>query len=148
MAFDLDDAAGVRLDFEGTELDGLHVRMRPASIGGLLEIAAAAEDIGELQEGGNPAGLQAKLRTVLEPVAAVLASWDLTAGGAPVPADLDGLLRLTPAMLGRIIGAYVTAQSQAGDELGKDSPDGGTSPEALTAAAALSSSLPSSAGPS
>lgn len=148
MGFDLDDAAGVDLDFAGTELDGLHVRMAATSIGGLLEIAAVAEDLEGLQAGESPAALKAGLRKVLQPLAAVLVSWDLTAGGQPVPADLDGLLRLTPAMLARIIGSYIQAQAQAGDELGKDSASGGTSQEALTAAAALSSSLPSSAAPS
>jgi len=147
MAFDLDDAAGVELDFAGTELDGLTVRMRPTSIGGLLDIAAVAENLEGLGDGESPAKLREQLRKVLEPLAAVLASWNLTAGGQPVPADLDGLLRLTPPMLGRIVSAYVAAQAQPGEELGKDSTSGGISPEAQTAAAALSSSLPSSSVP-
>lgn len=129
MGFDLDDAAGVDLDFAGTELDGLHVRMRATSIGGLLEIAAVAEDIEGLQAGESPGALRERLRLVLAPLGAVLVSWDLTAGGEPVPADLDGLLRLPPAMLGRVINAYVAAQAQPDDDLGKNSPSGARSPE-------------------
>jgi|SRR5580700_4768453 hypothetical protein len=126
MAFDLDDAGGVELDFEGTEYDGLQVRMRQTSVGGLLDLAAVADHLDGLKGGESPAELSRRLHTVLEPLAALLASWSLTQGGQPVPADLDGLLRLPPALLGRIISSYVTAQAQAPPPLPDGSSDGPT----------------------
>jgi hypothetical protein len=113
VAFDLDDAGGIELDFAGTEYEGLTVRMRPTSIGGLLDLAETAEQLEGLQDGMSPADLKKRIRGVLDPLAGLLAGWDLTRGGEQVPADTEGLLSVPPALLSRIISAYVAAQAQA-----------------------------------
>lgn len=123
MAFDLDGAAGVKLDFAGTEYDGLEVTMRPASIGALLQLAAAADELKGLQDPGQVA-------RVMEPLADVLVDWNLTRGGKQVPAALEGLMALPPALFGRIIAAYVAAQSQADPNLPAASSGGETELEA------------------
>lgn len=127
MAFDLDDVGGVELDFAGTEYEGLTVRMRPTSIGGLLDLAETAEQLEGLQDGMSPAELKAKIRGVLGPLAGLLASWDLTRGGEPLPADTEGLLSVPPALFSRIISAYVAAQAQADPKQPSASSGGGTS---------------------
>lgn len=127
MAFDLDTVGGVELDFSGTEYDGLEVRMRPTSIDGLLDIAITAERLEGLQGGASPAELKKGMRAVLEPLAALLVSWNLTRSGEEVPASADGLLTVPPALLGRIMNAYVAAQAVVDPKQPSGSSDGGTS---------------------
>lgn len=127
MGFDLDEVGGVELDFAGTEYEGLTVRMRPTSIDGLLSLAETAEQLEGLQNGASPAEVRQRMRGMLEPLAALLASWDLTRGGKEVPADAGGLLSVPPALLGRIINAYVAVQAQADPKPPSASSGGATS---------------------
>jgi hypothetical protein len=122
--FDLDSVGGVELDFAGTEYEGLEVRMRPTSIGGLLDLAGTAEHLEGLKDGQNPAELRKQLGGMLEPLADLLVSWNLTRAATAVPASLDGLLQLPLALLGRIISAYVEAQAQAGPKPPTESESG------------------------
>jgi hypothetical protein len=129
MAFDLAENV-IGLDFEGTELDGLEVSMRAASIDALLDLAVLAESLEGLQSGVSPAELKKTMRGVLQPFAAVLVGWNLTRGGEPVPATVDGLLQLSPGMLNRVLNAYiaaVTAQGNVDPKQPGDSSSGETS---------------------
>ena len=74
----------------------------------------------------------------------MLEDWNVTRKGEAVPPTYEGLLTLDTQFVMAIVGAWLTGTTGADEELGKDSPSGGSSQEALTAAAALSSSLPSS----
>lgn len=130
------------LTFKGTKYEGLEVTVDEAPMGLLLDIM---EDYSVLTSGSIDVATAGKvLRSLTGNFASVLESWNATRKGKPVPATLDGLRSLGQAFVMTVIGAWLTGNVQADEELGKGSPNGGTSPEALEAMAALSRSLPSS----
>lgn len=135
---------GVVLDFAGTEFDGLEVTVDSVSLAVLTEIMeafSAAGDTGAAGEGTAQA--MVALATLCTRFAACLEAWNLTRRGEPIPASYDGLMSLDHQFAIRLIGMWINRTTQASPELGKDLPSGGSSGEAVTAAAALSSSLPS-----
>ena len=136
---------GQKLDFTGTKYEGLEVTIDAAPLGLLLDVA---EKYSTLTDGDvDMKAAMPIMSALVERFADVLEEWNVTRKGEPVPADLAGLRSLDAKFVLAVIGAWVTGTAEADDDLGKDSPSGGSSPEALTAAAALSSSLPSSSPP-
>ena len=137
-----------RLDFDGTDLEGLEVTARGSSMGELLEVLDGAdgiEGLKELDEKRDKAKIADAMRQMVTPFARKLHSWNLLGDDdEPMPASVDGLLAQELDFVVSLISAYAKAMTQAGPALGKDSGSGGSSQEALTAAAALSSSLPGS----
>lgn len=133
---------GQKLDFTGTAYEGLEVTVDSAPLSVLLDVM---EHYGALTSESLDVPTAATVfRQLLEGFGLVLESWNVTKRGSEVPATLDGLKSLDSTFVLAIIGAWLTGTSAAGEELGKDSPDGGISPEAREAMAALSKSLPSS----
>lgn len=130
------------LTFEGTKYAGLEVTVDEAPMGLLLDIM---EDYAVLVGSNVDVATAGKvLRSLTGNFASVLEGWNATRKGKPVPATLDGLRSLGQTFVMTVIGAWLTGNVQADEELGKGSPSGGNSPEALEAMAALSTSLPSS----
>lgn len=130
------------LDFTGTPYEGLEVTVDSAPIGlltGIMEnYSAITGDDVDMKTAGP------LLLTLLKQFGEVLEDWNVTRKGEAVPPTYEGLLTLDTQFVMAIVGAWLTGTTGADDDLGKDSDSGGSSQEALTAAAALSSSLPSS----
>lgn len=133
---------GKLLNFDGTPLEGLEVRCDDAPTGLLTDIM---EDYAALA--GDELDVQAAvpvIRRLLESFGGVIEEWNVTRKGQPVPPTYEGLRTLGITFVLQVVGAWLTGTTEAGGELGKDSTSGTTSDrELLTAAAALSSSLPS-----
>ena len=141
-----------KLDFDGTDLEGLEVTTRGASMGEIIAMMETADDLGdlaELDENADAGKVAAQMREMVSPFARKLVAWNLLDDDdAPVAASLDGLLTQDLDFVIRLITAYGTAMTQAPPPLPASSASGATSPEELTALAALSSSPGSSAEPS
>ena len=137
-----------RLDFAGTDLDGLEITARGSSMAELLAIMEGADQAAELQEldGAKDAAVIAgRLREMVAPFARKLHAWNLLDDDdEPVPASLDGLLSQELEFVVSVITAYSTSMTQAPPPLRAGSASGGISPEEQTTLAGLSSSLPSS----
>lgn len=98
------------LDFEDTELDGLVVKMTGGKLG---DAFATVRDAGKISNGGNADYTVADAEVVLsqyEDMAEHLISWNLTAGGEPVDATLDGLKTLEVRHVNMIAAAWQQAQ--------------------------------------
>ena len=130
------------LDFTGTPYEGLEVTVDSASIGLLTDIMESYEAL--TAEKVDVKAAMPVIDKLLRLFGELLESWNVERRGEPVPATYEGMRMLDVNFVLAIIGAWLTGTTGADEELGKDSPSGGTSQEALTAAAALSSSLPSS----
>jgi hypothetical protein len=90
-----------KLDFSGTECEGLEVTVRPVPMSVMLDVGAASA----------VADSQA-FRQVVATFAYALESWNLEGDdGAPVPAGLDGLMSQDPQFVGAVIQAWVTAMA-------------------------------------
>lgn len=139
MGYEVSTTGTVLTFPEDSRYPGLVVKLDEAPLGVLLGIL---EDFGSAGRGAKATAQL--LRSVLPKFASILESWNVERKGEPVPATLEGLESLGAAMVVDVIKAWLTGATSAGDELGKDSSSGDSSQEALTAAAALSSSLPSS----
>jgi hypothetical protein len=137
-----------KLDFSETEHAGLEISARGTSVAGLLqlmEIADKVEGLEELDEKADKADIASALRELFAPFAKILVAWNVVDDDdEPVPASLDGLLSQEIDFVGDVLKSYIQAMSQAPPPLPASSPSGGSSQEALTAMAALSSSLESS----
>jgi hypothetical protein len=127
---------------EGSKYAGLEVTVDEAPVGLLLDI---------MENYSKLAGAEIDMKTaaavfpvLLGGFAVVLEDWNLTRKGEPVPPTLEGLRTLGQSLVLAVIGAWLTGKTSADEELGKDSGSGASSQEVLTAAAGLSSSLPSS----
>lgn len=130
---------------ENSRYAGLEVTVDEAPVGLLLDIMGNYSKLsGETVDVATAAAV---FPLLLEGFASVLESWNVTRKGEPVPATLEGLRSLGQGFVLTVVGAWLTGQTSADDDLGKGSPSGGTSPEELAQMAALSSSLPSSGEP-
>jgi hypothetical protein len=86
-----------KLDFSGTEHDGLEVIVRPLPTSVVLDIVAATA------RKDDPT----VLRQVYATFAYALESWNVEGDdGEPVPADLDGLLSQEPRFIITVITAW------------------------------------------
>lgn len=96
-----------KLNFDGTGLEGLEVRMRAGKLGDMLDPSNAGFDFDE----DNPSAEDIKaVRARFEMVAAYLLSWNLEEDGVPVPATIDGLMDQEPSFVGKIFAAWQRAQ--------------------------------------
>lgn len=135
-------STGQILTFEGTPYEGLEVKIDEAPLGLLTDMM---EDYSKLTgEDVDVATAAKSLKTLMENFAGVLEEWNVERKGKPVPPTLDGVRSVGSKFFTAIIGAWLTGNVEADEELGKDSGSGGSSEAALTAMAAQSSSLPSS----
>jgi len=145
MGYEAPELRVFRLTFEGRP--GLEVAARSVTLARWMEITGLSGDDAltntTLPDGGPPpsGGLQ-------EGFARALVSWNLTAGGVPVPATPEGLRSLDTGFARELVKAWLEAVSGViPADLGKDSGSGGTSEEPSLALANSSRSLPSSGGP-
>lgn len=116
------------LDFEGTELDGLTVRARHATLGTFMHLGELAVRANEEDGADQLEAMQAQLDLFDE----VLVGWDLLdEDGNGVPANAAGLKTLEPGHAKLIINAWRTAMSQVTGPLVEPSSSGSPS-EALS----------------
>ena len=89
-----------KLDFSGTEYEGLEITVRPLPMAVMLDVSAAAvTDTGAFRQ------VAATLGYALE-------SWNVEDDeGEPVPADADGLLSQDGRFVAAVIGAWVQSLS-------------------------------------
>lgn len=128
---------GVKLTFDGSMYEGLEVTMDAVSTGTVLDIM---ENFDAAKSGDTAA-----FKSLLDGFSGALESWNIEdrRTGEPVPATLAGLRTLDFTLAMAVIGAWLGTVSEAPPPLPNGSSSGGGSQEALTAAAGLSSSLPS-----
>lgn len=121
MAFTLPSTTLV-LDFDGTELDGLEVKVRSVSFGRLLEIMELVEAF----ETGTTVRAQAAAMTqVIDHFAGVLKSWDaVDDDGVPVPATADNLRALDFRHVLILVKAWQEVMTSVPAPLGGSSPGG------------------------
>jgi hypothetical protein len=133
-----------RLDFSGSDLEGLEVDARGASMKELIDLlqgADAISELTELDEGQDAGKIAEQLREMVAPFARKLHAWNLLDDDdEPVPASLDGLLSQDLDFIVALMGAYGQIMTQAPPPLPAGSSSGATSQEELAAAAALSRS--------
>ena len=142
MGFDVSTTGSILNFDEDSKYPGLVVKLDEPPIGLLTDVMKNYSRF----TGGNVTPQEAAelIEALVGGFASVLEEWNAERKGAPVPATVEGVRSLGPTFVMGIIGAWVTGKTAAGDELGKGSTSGGSSPEELAAMAALSQSLPSS----
>lgn len=120
---------------EGTELEGLHVRVRSIPLGQFMELAALAELKNMKTQGFTP-DMKEKVDGLFEVFADALVSWDLEDEPAiegdppvPVPATLGGVMAQDFDFILEIILAWMDAVGSVGDPLAPRSTGGGQFPE-------------------
>ena len=141
----LEDPTGSVLTFpDGSRYAGLVVKLDEPPIG---MVADVMRKYARFTSGNVTADEAAALvESLTEGFAGVLEEWDAERKGVPVPATLEGVRSLGTTFVMGLIGAWVTGAVTVDEDLGKGSGSGGTSPEALAAMAAASSS-PASSSP-
>ena len=127
-------SSGQKLDFSDTAYAGLEVTMDAISLGDLLDI----QDLAEVASAGKAA------RALFVKFAAVLESWNVTKGGHPVAADLEGVLAQDAAFIVAIVQAWQQGMAQAPPPLPGGSSSGGISAEESTLGLASASRSPQS----
>ena len=108
---------------------GLRVRVEGLSTGDLLDFVGLA---GKIPDGGNAGKLDEETsQTVvmlMETLAGALVEWNVADRDGKVrPANMEGLRACGLALVMDIAGAWVSAQTDVDDGLGKDSGSTGTS---------------------
>lgn len=104
-----------KLDFEGTEYDGLEVRIRGLTTGEFLELVTLS---GATTETGG------ETEKLLKLMSTHLVSWNLQDGDEPVPTTLEGISANDLSMNMRIIDAWTDSMSSVPASVEKKSPSG------------------------
>jgi hypothetical protein len=133
------------LTFEGTALDGLHVKMSCCSLGEYNEMLMAAVSSPEPDDEGNikisPDLLKDNDR-ILELFRNHLVSWDLEdLAGQPVPTDQDGIDSQERTIITQLMMAWQTAMVAVPNPSKTESSDGSTSVEQSLGLGSASESL-------
>ncbi len=111
------------LDFEGTDLDGLTVKARGASLGQFLALGQLAEDADQAE---GAAGESAAISAMLALFDELLVEWNLDdENGVRIPATAEGMATLDPSQVMAIIGAWQRAVAAVPVPL-KDASTGGS----------------------
>lgn len=150
-----------RLTFEDPDLVGLEVLAGSLTVGEYT----AMQRMGMLRPLGNTEGLDRDAllemiaeraeeamqanEKILELFASRLVSWNITKGGEPVPATLEGIQGQDSRFISRIIAAWQRALIQGPPPLKEPSPNGANgslSPEMAAGLLAASKVPPSSPG--
>ncbi|MCM8555340.1 hypothetical protein [Streptomyces sp. STCH 565 A] len=121
-----------KLDFTGTDWEGLEVSVRGMTFGEELDLDSKDFTV----------------EVIAETLSMLLVSWNVEDDqGAPVPATIDGLRTQDTRMVTAILTALRQANSGVAAPLPTGSPSGGPSPEASIPMAPLSPSPENSAVP-
>jgi hypothetical protein len=139
-----------RLDFQGTDLEGLVVRAKSVPLGTfleLMELAQGLENLGDLTQltelSELPPGSVAAIRGLLEGCGHALVDWNLEdEDTGPVEASPAGLNGLDLDVAMAILQAWMTAVAGVSGPLGQPSSDGKPS---LAASLPMEPSTPSPA---
>lgn len=105
------------LDFEGTPLEGLEVKVR----GGTLGEVFAARDLMHADPNNPTAEDLNAILGQMEELAGHLVSWNLEDDGVKIPADLEGLKTLELPDVMQIMQAWMKAQVDVPGPLGGSS---------------------------
>lgn len=87
-----------------------------------LQVAALEPSLGEmlaLQELAEKSRSTEGMRKLMQAFAKHLKSWNVTKGGEPVPADLDGLLGRSAGFIQAVTDGFIQAVVGVPDSLGK-----------------------------
>lgn len=110
------------LTFEGTEYEGLEVRMKSTSVGkmrSMLTLLGGSDDEGD--EGSSLAFVDSVIDMLVE----YMVSWNMEEeDGTPIPADAEGLSDQELPFLLMLSERYLDQLTGPGPELGKGSPAG------------------------
>jgi hypothetical protein len=122
------------LSFQGTPLDGLHVRMGCCTLGEYDEmLRAAVMGFGEEDEEGNTKltpEILAKNDRIIDLFSNYLLSWDLEdVLGNEVPTTREGINSQERTIIGQLISAWQSAMVNIPNQSKPESKDGGTSEE-------------------
>lgn len=82
-----------RLDFTGTDLEGLEMDMLGMTISEMLEM----DNLQATAAAGTPAEQKQKAIELLEFISSKVVSWNLTENGEPVPVSKEALMELDSA---------------------------------------------------
>jgi hypothetical protein len=122
-----------RLQFDGTDYDGLEVSMRAAKLGALLdtgELVAIGQRIGP--NSAPTAADMDRFTSEFEDLAAHLVSWNVEDdNGKPIPADIEGLKTLEMPLVIRIGQEWQRAMGDVAAPLSSSS-NSGRPPDALS----------------
>lgn len=142
------------LDFEGTEYDGLQVRMRASTLGALFdapELLGIKERVDAAAGGGLSLPAADDLNRFVDQyrdLAEHLVSWNIDApDGTPLPATLDGLKTLELPLVGQIVQTWQSAMAGVVPPLPGGS-SSGPLPDVDLAMGPIPASLQSSSTPS
>lgn len=104
-----------KLDFEGTEYDGLEVRIKGLTTGEFLELVTLT---GSTSEGSG------ETEKLLKLLFTHIVSWNLQEDDEPVPMTFEGIRSNDLAMNMRIIDAWTDAMVTVSKDAEKKSPSG------------------------
>lgn len=136
------------LSFDDPDLAGLEVRCKRVSLAALRSLIDLAAQVEEFDEENPKAGDLGVISEMFGGFAAAIIGWNvLDEDDELVPATAEGLASLDLWFVMKLIEGWITGMMSAPPVSPASSPSGGSSQEELTAAAALSQSLPSSPGP-
>lgn len=107
-----------KLDFEGTEYDGLVVRVGALTTGEYLEFVTLTATADEDEN---------QTASLMEMLAKHLRSWNLEEDGEPVPCNFEALKANDLGMNMAVVHAWIGAMSGVDEETEKKSPSGESS---------------------
>lgn len=140
------------LDFEGTEYDGLEVRMRATKLGALFgapELLGIAERLDPSGKNLPAADDLDRVMDQFRDLADHLVSWNIDAAdGSPLPATLDGLKALELPLVNQIAQTWRTAMGEVAPPLSGGSSSGPLPDLPSVQMAPIPASLSSSSTPS
>jgi hypothetical protein len=131
-------SSGQKLDFSETAYAGLEVTMDAITLADLLDI----QDLADATLAGNEPGAAA--RQMFVKFAKALESWNVTKGGVPVPATLEGVLAQDAVFITAIVQAWQQGMAQAPPPLHGGSSSGGSSAAESTLGLGAASRSPQS----
>lgn len=134
-------STGQILDFTGTKYDGLEVTVDEVPIGVLVKIMQDLNHLG--RKDVSVEDVTGVFERLTDSFGSFLEDWNATRKGVPVPPTPEGLRMFGVNFVTDIVHAWISGNTEADEDLGKDSPSGEISPEEQAAMAALSQSLPS-----
>jgi hypothetical protein len=132
-----------KLEFEGEEFGGLVVRVRALTFAELRDNRDLLYSGWETDQGLDRDRWEANVDALHQLFADHLVDWNLSDGGEPVPATLDGLRSQEGQFIGRLVGAWRSNTIGVSVPLEQPSADGEQSVELSIPMESLSESLAS-----
>lgn len=126
----------IRLNFKGTELEGLIIDTSTVSVEGLMAMQEKSLQVEELRREATTDTaknriMMVEFQAMIELFANVVVSWNVKKKGEPVEPTAANLMRQPPDYLMAIIQIWITAAGGVDADLKPDSLIGNTSEEVL-----------------